>query len=604
MIRITSTLIVHRPERLLYYLPELTPEVEKSIAEGVYPEVLKKYQYAYGTYDDIGLFYLSEKLQSETGMRRMIGIEYRKDDAALELPAELPFVVLPASSMIIMDVAYEYCLNEELLEEIIDYAYREKNDRTGTYSYIERGMVSVFAVKGKLRIMYEVEKPNKKWSLSGDNLDDFTKEELYHRAYHEPITEYYNWTWMCECLDKYYMEGIKDYGFVHFDIKEFKMINELYNHEVANNVLKRVAKNMQKHGDWIYFGARCDNDNFAMMIKDMPEEESRRKLIDFFKEISELEVDAGYEIFYRCGVVSMRYAMNTGDIVADCAKLAQSMGQEINTTEIHFYTKEMHEDAIWGKQLKAYLDTAIRANEFMVYLQPKMDVKKEKVCGAEALIRWNYKHREMLAPHRFIPHFEADESIIKIDEFVLHRVCAKLKEWKEKGYSMYPISVNLSRKHMVQPYLARHLAAIVDAYGVDRTLIEFEITETVAYENQEYMISILNDLKNKGFRISMDDFGTGYSSFALLKEMPLDTLKIDKSFVDLIVANEDTKKITIILRHIIAMTKELGIDSIAEGVEEFAQIQALCDWGCEKVQGYYYSKPVPIREFEETYLKP
>lgn len=603
MIRVTSTLIVHRPERLLYYLPEITEEVENCIAEGTCPQELKKYQYAFGTYDDMGVFYLPEKLQSETGQKWVVGIEFRKDDARLELPKELPFVVLPASDMIVQDVAYEYQLSEELLEEIIRYAKKEKNERSGIYRYVKEGAVSAFVLKEKLRIMYEIELVVPKRSLSGTDYEEYTKEELYNRAYHEPITEYYNWTWMGECLEKYYLDGISDYAFVHFDIKEFKMINELYNHEVANEVLRRVTRNMDKHKDWIYFGARCDNDNFAMMIKDMTEDETRERLEDFFEEISELDVDPNYEIYYRCGVVSMRYAMNTGDIVADCAKLAQSMGQEMNTTEIHFYTNEMHEDALWGKQLKAYLDTAIRASEFMVYLQPKMDVHKEKVCGAEALIRWNYKHREMLAPYRFIPHFEADDSIIKVDEFVLHRVCAKLKEWKAKGYPLYPISVNLSRRHMVQPYLARYLAAIVDSYGVDRALIEFEITETIAYDNQAYMISILKDLKNKGFRISMDDFGTGYSSFALLKEMPLDTLKIDKSFVDLIVADEDNDKITTILRHIISMAKELGIDSIAEGVEEYTQVQALLEWGCEMVQGYYYSKPVPIGDFEEKYLK-
>ena len=603
MIRVTSTLIVHRPERLLYYLPENTPEVELCIAEGICPDALKKYQYAFGTYDEVGVFYLSEALQKETGHKWVVGIEYRKDDARLDLPRELPFVILPASDMIILDVAYDYQLKQELLEEIIRYACKEKNDRTGSFQYVQGGVVSAFTVKEKLRIMYEAQRPNRKRTLSDTNYDDYTKEELYHRAYHEPITEYYNWTWMGECLDKYYLEGIKDYGFVHFDIKEFKMINELYNHGVANAVLKRVTQNMQKHSDWIYFGARCDNDNFAMMIKDMPEQETEERLRDFFDEISSLEVDASYEIFYRCGVVSMRYAMNTGDIVADCAKLAQSMGQEINTTEIHFYTNDMHENAMWGKQLKAYLDTAIRAGELLVYLQPKIDIREEKVCGTEALVRWNYKHKEMLAPYRFIPYFEADDSIIKVDEFVLHRVCGKLKEWKEKGYPLYPVSVNLSRKHMVQPFLARHLAAIVDSYGVDRALIEFEITETMAYDNPVYMIAILDDLKRRGFRISMDDFGTGYSSFALLKEMPLDTLKIDKSFVDLIVADEDTEKITIILRHIISMAKELGIDSIAEGVEEQAQVEALHGWGCETVQGYYYSKPLPIGEFEEKYLE-
>ena len=196
-----------------------------------------------------------------------------------------------------------------------------------------------------------------------------------------------------------------------------------------------------------------------------------------------------------------------------------------------------------------------------------------------------------------------DDSIIKVDDVVLHRVCAMLKEWKEKGYPLYPVSVNLSRKHMEQPHLASHLAAIVDSYGVEHSLIEFELTETAAYDNQKYMVSVMNELRNRGFLISMDDFGTGYSSFSLLKDMPLDILKIDKSFVDLIEADKESDKIQVILRHIISMVKELGIHCIAEGAEEYAQVLTLRDLGCEMVQGYYYSKPIPTEEFEEKYLQ-
>jgi len=316
-----------------------------------------------------------------------------------------------------------------------------------------------------------------------------------------------------------------------------------------------------------------------------------------------LEVDPAYRIYYRCGVVSMRTAMNSGCIVADCAKLAQSMGTGINNTEIHFYTNEIHEDVLWGKHLKAYLDTAIQANEFLIYLQPKMDIYNECICGAEALVRWNYKHREMLAPYRFIPYFETDGSIIKVDDVVLHRVCAQLKEWKENGQRLYPISVNLSQKHLEQPRLVSHLTGIVDSYGVDHALIEFELTESATANNQRYLVFVMNELRKRGFRISMDDFGTGYSSFALLNEMPLDTLKIDKSFVDLITNEEDSNKIQIILRHIISMAREMGVSCVAEGTEEYKQVLTLRELGCEVVQGYYYSKPLPVREFEAKYLK-
>ena len=150
--------------------------------------------------------------------------------------------------------------------------------------------------------------------------------------------------------------------------------------------------------------------------------------------------------------------------------------------------------------------------------------------------------------------------------------------------------------------MADRLAEIVDRYRVDHSLIEFELTESAAYENQSYMISVLEDLKKCGFQISMDDFGTGYSSFALLKEMPLDTLKIDKSFVDLIAANKDSQKIQVILRHIISMAKELGVQCIAEGAEDYEQVLTLKALGCDTVQGYYYSKPISTEEFEKKYL--
>ena len=601
--KVTATLNVHRPERVLYYLPENNEEVSNYIRTGACPETLKKYLYAFGTYDEVGVFYLPKALQKETGMKCVVGIEFRKDDPAVELPSELPFVVLPECDIVIHDLSYEYQMTEELMEEAIECVRSNKIVSYDMIQYAEDGLVVGFSTKDKLRLLYEIQLRNKPKSNLTIGSDLFSKDELYFKAYHEAITGYYNWPWMWERLKTYYLDGIKDYGFVHFDVKDFNMINELYNHQVANEVLIRITKNIEAHKDWIYFGARCDNDNFALMIKDMPEQETKQKLEVFFDEISQLEHDPTYRIYYRCGVVTMRTAMNNGQIVADCAKLAQSMGTGINNTEINFYTNEMHEDVLWGKHLKVYLDTAIQANEFLVYLQPKIDIQNECVCGAEALIRWNYKHRELLAPFRFIPYFEADGSIVKIDELVLHRVCAKLKEWKEKGQVLYPISVNLSSKHLEQPRVVSQLTGIVDSYGVNHGLIEFELTESTMAENQKYLLFVMNELRKRGFRISMDDFGTGYSSFALLNEMPLDTLKIDKSFVDMILEENDANKILIILRHIISMAREIGVNCVAEGTEEYKQVLALRELGCEIAQGYYYSKPIPVKEFEEKYLK-
>ncbi len=603
MFSVTSTLIVHRPERYLYYIPQPVEENDAYIAEGVCPEQLEKYRFAFGTYDDVSVCYLPKKLQEETGLKVVLGIEFRKDDPAVQLPEELPSVIIPESDMLLHSVSFEEQLKASDLETIVNEAGKIQNERTEKYAYVSGGIVTVCYNKAKLRVLYEAKPVSGYEGIEEERFEEYSKQELYYLAYHEPITGYYNWKWMGERLETYFLNGIKDYGFVHFDIKDYKMINELYSHRVGNYVLKRVTDNMERHRDWIYFGARCDNDNFAMMIHDMPEEEIKEKLYQFFEEISVLEEDPSYRIYYRCGVVNMRNSMNMGDIVADCAKLAQSFGTALNVTEINFYTNDMHENVLWGKHLKAYLDKAISEKEFLVYLQPKINARSEQICGAEALVRWDYKHKELLTPFRFVPYFETDGSIIKVDEVVLHYVCMKIKEWKENGYTIYPVSVNLSRKHVEQPGLVKYLTDIVDSYGVEHSLIEFELTESAAADNQGYMVSVMDELKKQGFLISMDDFGTGYSSFALLKEMPLDILKIDKSFVDMIMAERDSEKIQIILRHIIAMARELGVHCVAEGVEEYEQVLALRNLGCDTIQGYYYSKPVPIEKFEEKYLK-
>jgi EAL domain-containing protein (putative c-di-GMP-specific phosphodiesterase class I) len=338
-----------------------------------------------------------------------------------------------------------------------------------------------------------------------------------------------------------------------------------------------------------------------MMIKDMPEDETIKKLQSFFEGISHLKEDPNYKIFYRCGFVPMQIAMLLGNRVADAGKLAQKLGVRHNETDIITYTEKMYNDSRWGNYIKAYLDTAVENDEFVVYLQPKFDISTEKIKGAEALIRWNYKSREFLSPGRFIPFFEKDGSIGKIDDIVLRKVCAAFAKWRKEGKILYPVSVNLSRDRLYDTNLVKHLTEIVDSYGIYHDLIDFELTESASYDNTEQMIHVLNELRDEGFHISMDDFGTGYSSFSLLTQMPLDTLKIDKSFVDK-VGDNIMKKDFSVIRHIISLAKELGFVCLAEGAEKKSQIDELRDLGCDVIQGYYYSKPVSIEQYETQYL--
>ena len=578
---------------------DTTPEQIQAFYRGTLPDEIAKYSNAFGTYDYPGVFFV-EGLGKE-----VIGIEYRPDDTRVEYPKELKTVPLDASFFYSVEIDDDVQIDYDFIKQLFETIAKDDNAHR-PYSDLcikdNARLISIFHGYKKIRLLYE-------WKLYEDRAvhviyDDFSKfekEELYKSAFTDVITGSYNWNHLEAYLEVPSDKEISDYAFAHFDIKEFRVINEAYGHIAANKVLSNIVKAMEE-SDFIYASARCHNDNFAMLLKDMPQDELVQKLKDFFEKLSVLEEDPNYKIYYKCGLVPMQRAMLSGNRVADAAKMAQSMCTNQKKTEVIVYTDKMHDDLSWGNYIKAYVETAIEQDEFLVYLQPKFDIKKESIKGAEALIRWNYKNKEFLPPYRFIPFFEKDGSIAKIDDIVLKKVCAALSRWKKEGKPLYPISVNLSRSRLYNENLIDNLVSIVDSFGVDHSLIDFELTESATYDNMEHMLSVLEDLRSRGFKISMDDFGTGYSSLSLLTQMPIDTLKIDKSFVDNVATATERQEDIILLRHIITLAKELGFVCLAEGAESKPQVERLRELGCEIIQGYYYSKPIPISEYEEKYL--
>ena len=590
---------LYKPNRVLYYM-DTTPEQIQTFYRGTLPEEIAKYSNAFGTYDYPGVFFV-EGLGKE-----VIGIEYRPDDARVEYPKELKTIPLDASFFYSVEIDDDVQIDYDFIKQLFETIAKDDNAHR-PYSDLcikeDAKVISVFHGYKKIRLLYE-------WKLYNDRAvhvmcDDFSKfekQDLYKSAFTDVISGNYNWNHLEAYLEVPQDKGICDYAFAHFDIKEFRVINEAYGHIAANKVLKNIVKAMNE-SDFVYASARCHNDNFAMLIKDMPQDKLVQKLYDFFEKLSVLEEDPYYKIYYKCGVVPMQRAMLSGNRVADAAKMAQALCTNQMQTEVMVYTDKMHDDLSWGNYIKAYVETAIEQDEFVVYLQPKFDIKKETIKGAEALIRWNYKNKEFLPPYRFIPFFEKDGSIAKIDDIVLKKVCAAIARWKEEGKPLYPISVNLSRSRLYDENLIDNLVSIVDSFGVDHSLIDFELTESATYDNMEHMLSVLEDLRSRGFKISMDDFGTGYSSLSLLTQMPIDTLKIDKSFVDTVATANERQEDIIVLRHIITLAKELGFVCLAEGAEIKSQVERLRDLGCEIIQGYYYSKPVPITEYDEKYLK-
>jgi len=587
-----------KPSRILYY-SELSPEEIQDFYKGLLPKNIEKYSNAFGTYDYPGLFFI-EELQKE-----VLGIEYRPDDPRVAYPSDLKSITLEASFFYSVEIDDDVEINYPFIKQLFaDVAKEDNAHRPFSDLCIKDDVkvISIFHDYKKIRLLYEWKLYNDRAvNVINDDISKFEKETLYKSAFTDSITGIYNWNHLEAYLEVPADKSINDYAFAHFDVKEFRVINEGYGHIAANKVLKNIVKAI-KESDFIIASGRCHNDNFAILLRDMPEKELVQKLKDFFEKLSVLEEDPHYKIYYKCGLVPMRRAMLSGNRVADFAKMAQALATKQKQTEIIVYTDEMHDNLSWGNYIKAYVETAIEQDEFVVYLQPKFDITKEKIKGAEALIRWNYKSKEFLPPYRFIPFFEKDGSIGKIDDLVLTKVCAALAKWKNEGKPLYTVSVNLSRSRLDDEKLIDNLVSIVDHYGVDHKLIDFELTESATYDNTEHMLSVLEELRGRGFKISMDDFGTGYSSLSLLTRMPIDTLKIDKSFVDNIATEKERKEDIIVIRHIISLAKELGFVCLAEGAESKNQVDRLRDLGCEIIQGYYYSKPISLFEYEEKYL--
>ena len=589
---------LYKPDRLLYYIDASEDDLAR-FAQGIIPDEIGKYAGSFGVYDYPGVFLI------KTMARPVIGIEFRIGDDRISYPEALASIRLAGSYYCSIEMDDEIAIDRDIITDLFvrtaggnvaqrlysDLSIRESSD-----------VIAVFAYSKKMRILYESSLNDE---IAGDVIsgepDRFDKPQLFEMAFTDPLTKHYNWNHLVAFLELPAQSDIRDYAFVHFDIKEFRVINEVYGHNTGNKVLCNVSKAINE-ADFVYASARCHNDNFAMMIKDMPEEETVRVLGEFFEKLSYLDEDPSYRIYYRCGVVPMQRTILSGNRVADAGKMAQALGVSQKKTDITIYTDRMHDDITWGDFIKAYVGTAIANDEFHVYLQPKFDSGKEAISGSEALIRWNYKGKELLSPGRFIPFFEKDGTIGKIDDIVLEKVCKALVKWKSEGKPLYPVSVNLSRKRLYDPDIIEHLTGIVDRYGISHELIDFELTESAAYDDKEHMIRVLESLRERGFKISMDDFGTGYSSLSLLTEMPLGTLKIDKSFVDKLGTGNDREQDLIVIRHIITLAKELGFKCLAEGAERKEQVDVLRALGCNVIQGYYYSKPVPVEEFEGKYL--
>jgi len=279
------------------------------------------------------------------------------------------------------------------------------------------------------------------------------------------------------------------------------------------------------------------------------------------------------------------------------ANLARKEAKRPEKANVIIYDESMGENLLKEVKYANEMEDAFRNKEFVVYMQPKVDLKQHKIIGAEALIRWVKPSGEILYPNEFIPVFEKNKSITVLDYFVYDEVCKYLADRAKKNEPVVSISVNVSRVHLQSiDEMVQYVKALLKKYKIKPEYLEFELTETMSTEKVEDTIKMLNKLRELGVKVSMDDFGSGYSSLNLLTKLPLDVLKLDKEFLKDFEKDSDGK---IIIPSIIDMAKKLKLEVVCEGVETKEQVEFLRDVDCDIVQGYYYSKPVPLDVFTE-----
>lgn len=424
------------------------------------------------------------------------------------------------------------------------------------------------------------------------------KKILWRNTYIDALTGIGNQKLLEQDMRKKLDENPKTkYVMCKFDIEDLKIINEINGFEAGDRIIKALADEIRSVANPTQDAyARISGDDFVMLKSYMERKNTPTVLLE-----SELRVSDIIHRELNC-LIKLKFGIyyiddNSESVSSILEKVNYAHSNCKNNAAINrcYYDETEKQSLIEEKKIETRMIEALEQNEFKLYLQPKYYLADETLAGAEALVRWsNDDNGEMVYPNSFIPLFEKNGFVTKLDMYMLNLVCQLIQSWINEGKEPTTISINFSRIHLLNSNFTNEICEVVNRYKVPRKFIEIELTESTMFNNEETMFGVLQRLHEQGFTLSMDDFGTGYSSLGLLKNLPVDVIKIDRSFFE----NSQYKtRARAVIENVMQMAKRLNIHTVAEGVERQEQIDMLRDMGCEIVQGYYFSKPMPVSEF-------
>ena len=392
--------------------------------------------------------------------------------------------------------------------------------------------------------------------------------------------------------------GLNGMAAIHFNLKHFSLVNQQIGRKAGSLVMLGFFKQIEHMIDDKGAAGRMGGDNFVAMVK-----------VEMLEEV--LNALAGIAVVYDPGsgeriMVSATAgvfiipdgftATDVGDIL-DKIIAASTVARTKGTADVVYFSSELAEEKEKLSRLQRLFPDALVKEEFKVYYQPKIDISTGELIGAEALCRW-FRGDRLIPPDAFIPLLEMGLDICKLDFYMLDHVCRDIRRWLDEGRRVVRVSVNLSRKHMMDVDLLQHIIDTVDRNNVPHEYVEVELTETTTDVEFRDLKRVVSGLQSEGICTSVDDFGMGYSSLNLIKEMPWNVLKIDRSFLPVDGESENSTR-SVMFKYVVAMAKDLGLECIAEGVETEKQVELLKHNDCELAQGFFFDRPLPTEEFEK-----
>lgn len=406
---------------------------------------------------------------------------------------------------------------------------------------------------------------------------------------------------------KKYLEKPKDvvdgkYALICFDIKKLKLINDIYGYKVGDNILISISNNLKKYYYNRSVYGRLSGDVFAILTeadKDISLDDISYMVANFKKKVTNIDSEKIFHLNISIGIDIGIYFIEDKNMdikrMIGYADIARLKSKDIAGSEYVIFDENVRKEKQALLQLEQDLYFAIKEKQFKMYYQPKYDYNKEKIVGSEALIRWYHPTIGVVSPFEFITIAEKNGFINEIGKWVIEDVFYTIDSLIKEGIEVVPVSINLSRVELYQEDVVGYLEKMIKKYNVDPNLIEIEITETTTLNDVDFISEKIHGIKKLGIKVSMDDFGTGNSNLSNLKNIPIDTLKVDKS---LIIDIEDDDRTRLLIKSIVDLCRALDLKIVGEGVENNSQVQILKEIGIDIVQGYVFSRPVSIEEYK------